>query len=466
LDEAGFRVTEPTPLQRLWLTEAVRLREETAGPLEDREANRRARVNGGDLLTRLQHRALWLAKRDGLLDALEHWLQGAQLALIALAALALISGAGLAFAALGNGQTPVNVFWAMGSLLGLDLLMLLIWILGMTFSGQQNTSLGRLWLWLSEKLARDAKAAQLAPALVLLLQRQRLNRWAVGLVTHGAWLLALLSALLFMLILMATRRYGFVWETTILHSDTFVMITQHLGTAPAWLGFNVPDPEMIRASGDSALNIEIARKAWASWLVGVLLVYGIAPRFLLAMFCLWRWQRGRRSLGLDLALPGYSQLREQLMPSSERMGINDEASELPPLTQAGSTKLESNGAVLVAIELDDDRPWPPSLPKGAVDAGILDSRESRQILLEQMAHTPPARLVIACDPRRSPDRGSLGLIAELAGNAAATHIWLLQAPDNQTLDAARLGDWHTALQQLGLPFTESLPMSWLENGHE
>ena len=459
-------MTEPTPLQRLWLTEAVRLREQQAGPLEDLEANRRARASGGDLPGRVQHRALWLAKRDGMLDALEHWLQGARLALFALVILALISGAGLAFAALGNGQTPVNVFWALGSLLGLNLLMLLIWALGLAFAGEQNASLGRLWLWLSEKLARDAKAAQLAPALVLLLQRQRLNRWVIGLVTHAAWLLALLSALLFMLILMATRRYGFVWETTILHSDTFVILTHTLGSVPAWLGFNVPDPEMIRASGDTVLNIETARKAWAGWLVGVLLVYGIMPRLLLAVFCLWRWRRGRRGLALDLNLPGYAQLREQLMPASERLEIDDETSELAPLAQAGVTELESDGAVLVAIELDTERPWPPPLPKDVVDAGILDSHESRQKLLEQMARFPAARLVIACDPRRSPDRGSLGLIGELAGHAAATRVWLLQAPENQTLDADRLDDWHTALQQLGLPFADYAPLNWLESGRD
>lgn len=459
-------MTEPTPLQSLWLTEAMRLREEQAGPLEDLEANRRARVNGGDLPGRLQHRALWLAKRDGLLKALDHWIQGARLALFALAALALVSGAGLAFAALGNGQTPVNVFWAMGSLLGLNLFMLLIWVFGLAFSGQQNASIGRLWLWLSEKLARDAQAIHLGPALVLLLQRQRLNRWVIGLVTHGAWLLALCSALLFLLILMATRRYGFVWETTILHSDTFVLFTQALGKAPAILGFNVPDPEMIRASGDNALNIEMVRKAWASWLVGVLLVYGIAPRLLLAVFCLLRWQRGRRYLALDLNLPGYAQLREQLMPGSERLGINDEAIELSPLTRTATHVQNSDGAVLVAIELDNERPWPPLLPNEIVDAGILDSRESRQKLLEQLAHFPAARLVIACDPRRSPDRGSLGLIAELASNAAETRIWLLPAPDKLALDTDRLADWHTALRQLGLTFTNDAPLDWLENGHE
>ncbi|TPG81952.1 DUF2868 domain-containing protein [Pseudomonas arsenicoxydans] len=459
-------MTELTGLQTLWLTETVRLREEHAGPLDDMEANRLARSAGGDLPTRIQRRAVWLAERDGLANALQHWLQGARMALIVMAVLAVISGAGLAFAAMGDGQTPVNVFWALGSLLGLNLILLLSWALGLVFAGEHGATLGRLWLWLSEKLARDAKAAQLAPALLLLLQRHKLNRWAVGTLVNGLWLLAMLSALVILLTLMATRRYGFVWETTILSADTFVAMTQALGALPALLGFSVPTVEMIRASGDAALNIESARQAWAAWLVGVLLVYGVLPRLLLMLFCRWRWKTGQAKLHLDLNLPGYAQLRERLMPTSERLGISDAAPELLHHVESGVTDQQSDGALLVAIELDDQRPWPPQLPKTVGNAGILDSRESRHRLLEQLSRFPPARLVIACDPRRSPDRGSLALIAELARNAAATRVWLLPAPPGEALDAERLGDWHVALQQLELPFADCAPMNWLETGHE
>ena len=459
-------MTALNPLHRLWLTETVRLREEHAGPLEDLEANRLARTAGGDLATRIQQRALHLAERDGLAAALSRWLQGARLALVLLAAVAVISGAGLAFAALGNGLAPVNVFWALGSLLGLNLILLISWALGLLFAGEHSASLGRLWLWLSEKLARDAKAAQLAPALLLLLQRQKLNRWAVGVLVNSLWLLALLSALVILLTLLATRRYGFVWETTILGADTFVAVTQALGTLPALLGFNVPTVEMIRASGDSALNIESARQAWAAWLVGVLLVYGLLPRLILALLCLWRWKRGRAALHLDLNLPGYAQLRERLMPSSERLGVNDVAPDHLHSISGGASELESDGALLVAIELDDQHPWPPKLPANVKNAGILDSRESRNKLLEQLSRFPPARLAIACDPRRSPDRGSLALIAELARSATDTRVWLLQAPPGQALDAERLGDWHAALQQLGVSFADCAPLSWLETGHD
>ncbi|MEO3724132.1 DUF2868 domain-containing protein [Pseudomonas syringae] len=457
-------MTELTSLQNLWLTETVRLREEHAGPLDDLEANRLARAAGGDLPGRIQRRALWLAERDGLTSALKHWLQGARLALVLLAIFAVLSGAGLAFAALG--QTPVNVFWALGSLLGLNLILLLSWALGLIFAGEHGATLGRLWLWLSEKLARDAKAAQLAPALLLMLQRKKLNRWALGTLVNGLWLLAMVSALVLLLTLMATRRYGFVWETTILSADTFINMTQALGTLPALLGFNVPTVEMIRASGDTALNIESARQAWATWLVGVLVVYGVLPRLLLALFCFWRWNSGKAALRLDLNLPGYAQLRERLMPTSERLGITDPEPAYLHRIESTVGEHASEGALLVAIELDDQHSWPPTLPKNVSNAGILDSRESRNKLLEQLSRFPPARLAIACDPRRSPDRGSLALIAELARNAAATRVWLLQAPSGQALDAERLGDWHVALQQLELPFADCAPLNWLEHGHD
>nr|WP_237614062.1 DUF2868 domain-containing protein [Pseudomonas aeruginosa] len=124
------------------------------------------------------------------------------------------------------------------------------------------------------------------------------------------------------------------------------------------------------------------------------------------------------------------------------------------------------GAVLVAVELDDRRPWPPKLAEGVADAGILDDGQQRRRLLEQLTRYPPARLAIACDPRRSPDRGTLALLGELARCAASTRIWLLQAPPGEALDSDRLGDWHAALERLQLPHGETSPLAWLETGHD
>ena len=461
--------SSPTPLQRLWLSETIRLREEHAGPLEDAEANRLARAEDGDLAQRIQHRALLLARRDGQWQALLHLLQGARLAGLLLALLALLSGAGLALAALGDGRQPVNVFWALGSLLGLNLLMLVGWLLGLLLTRDHPGALGRLWLWLwlSEKLARDASAAQLAPALLLMLQRQRLTRWGLGLLVNGLWTLAMLAALTTLLLLLATRRYGFVWETTILAGDTFIALTQSIGALPALLGFSLPDIDVIRASGDAAIASEAARQSWAGWLVGVVLVYGLLPRLLLALLCLWRWQSGTRRLRLDLDLPGYSLLRQRLQPDSERLGVCDLAPAAPHQPQGGASAQPGSGALLLGLELDERRPWPPlPLPKGVADAGVIDSREQRRQLLEQLTRFPPQRLAIACDPRRSPDRGTLALLGELARSSSATRIWLLPPAPGECLDSARLADWHQALGTLGLPQGDTAPLNWLETGHD
>ncbi len=461
-----FENPTPSRLQRLWLSETMRLREEQAGPLEDSEANRRAQAQGGALSERIQTRAWLLGERDGQVQALQHWLQGARLAGLFLLLLAILSGSGLAVAALGDGLRPVNVFWALGSLLGAHLLLLLGWTLSLLLSRDSAGALGLVWLWLSAKLARDAQAAQLAPSLLLMLQRQRISRWGLGVLVHGFWLLTLLTALLTLLALLATRRYGFVWESTLLGGDSFIALTHALGSLPALLGFSLPDAELIRASGDSVLASEQARLSWAGWLVGVLVVYGLLPRAGLLLLCLWRWQRGQAALTLDLSLPGYSLLRERLQPSSERLGICDAAPAQLHQAHAGSSVVDSQGAVLVAVELDPQRSWPPPLPKGISDAGVLDSREQRKQLLDQLSRFPPARLLIACDPRRSPDRGSLALLGELARSAAATRICLLPPPPGETLDSARLDDWYRALEQLELQHSNSLPLSWLEHGHD
>ena len=110
-----------------------------------------------------------------------------------------------------------------------------------------------------------------------MLQRQRLTRWGLGLMVNALWALAMLAALVTLLLLLATRRYGFVWETTILGGDTFIALTQAIGALPALLGFSLPDVELIRASGDAAIASEVARQSWAGWLVGVVLVYGLLP---------------------------------------------------------------------------------------------------------------------------------------------------------------------------------------------
>lgn len=430
--------TRLPPLQSRWLAEVVRRHEERHAALDDERVHAAARAAAPDFEGRLLHRADALAGGMGWRDAILRWQARARVLLVAAALLALVLGFGAAAGVLGDGARPVNVVWTLGGLLGVHLLSLLLWLLSLALQGgarggfQHGGVLGRAWLALTGFLDRSKAAADLPLALGGLLGRGRLAAWGVGAANHALWFAALLGATLGVLALLATRRYGFVWETTILPAQSFVGLSAALGALPATLGFPVPDAATVVASGDAPMVDEAGRRAWAGWLVGALVVYGVLPRLVLVVLCALMWRRGTRRLALDLSRPGYARLRPLLMPDSERIGVRDPApAAMPRPLRHAAVATGDGGAVAVALELGDDLSWPDVLATPAsgadsvwTDGGRLDGREQRRAARERFAAHPPARLLVAVDARQTPDRGSLGLIAELADHAQSIRVWL------------------------------------------
>lgn len=428
----------------------MRLREEVAGPLEDREATAAARAAGGDIEARIVCRARRLGEREGLARAVASWSARARVVTLLLSAIALVSGFGAALAVLGDGTRPVNVVWALGGLLGVHLLSLALWVAGLWLGGRDAGGvLGRAWLGLSSRFSGAHETRDVAAALIGLLGPTRLMRWWLGAVTHGLWLAALCGAVFGLVVTLAARRYGFAWETTILPAELVVRGVAWIGWLPAQLGFPVPDAAAVRASGDAAVTGESMRVAWSSWLVGCVVVYGVAPRLLLWGLCFGLWRGGRRRLRLDLALPGYAVLVPRLAPASERIGVTDaDPGRMPGPHAAGRHAVGNGRGVLVGLELAGRSDWPPPLPAGATDAGILDSREDRKRVVAALQADPPARLLVACDVRQSPDRGSLELIAELSRYAGETGVLLIDPDRTEAGDRRR--HWHDGLQGIGL----------------
>ena len=467
-------LTDPialSPFEARWLAELVRRHEERHGALEDRSALVAARTAAPDFETRVLRRATELGAREGWRAAILRWHGRARLALGGAAVLALVLGFGAAAGVLGDGSRAVNVVWALGGLLGVNLLSLLLWVLATVLQARRarvgphaGGALGRLWLWLVSAFDRSPAAADLPLALGSLLGQGRVASWGLGAVSHGLWALALLGAALGVVTLLATRLYGFVWETTILPADVFVSLTEVLGRLPAALGFPVPDAATVAASGDAPMLQEGGRRAWAGWLLGALLVYGVLPRVLLAAACAGLWLSALRALRLDLSRAGYARLRPLLLPDSERIGVRDpEHKRSGWLPRPAVTPEGAGAAALVALELGADLSWPPSVPElvgahpGApnedfvrCDAGRLDSGEQRRAALQRFSAHPPRRLLIAVDPRRTPDRGNLGLIAELVEHALDTRVWALAAaPGPEQPAASRLPQWREGLARLG-----------------
>ncbi len=469
-----------SPFEARWLAELVRRHEERHGPLEDRSALLAARTEAPEFETRVLRRAAELGAREGWRDAILRWHSRARLALGAAAVLALILGFGAAAGVLGDGSRPVNVVWALGGLLGVNLFSLMLWLLATVLqSGRPRTGvhaggvLGSLWLRLVSVFDRSPAGTELPLALGSLLGRGRAASWGLGAVSHGVWALALVGAAVGVLTLLATRRYGFVWETTILPAGAFVSLTDALGSLPAALGFPVPDAATIAASGDAPMLEEGGRRAWAGWLLGALLIYGVLPRAVLTATCVVLWVRTSQALRLDLSRAAYTRLRPLLLPDSERIGVRDpEPAVMPRPVRHTALAGRAGAPALVAMELGTDLSWPPSVPAAAsaqtaarwqqfaaCDAGCLDSGEQRRAALARFSITPPGRLLIAVDPRRTPDRGNLGLIAELADHAVETRVWVLGADlagdvrgevsAQVAAGADRLPQWREGLARLG-----------------
>ena len=422
-------------------------------------------------------RAQWLGRREGLDGLIGRWRQGAVISLLLMLLIAVLAGIGSAAGALGDGTRPVNVLWALGALLGLHGLTFLLWLASFLLRAGHATGLGRLWLWATRKFARGPDAALVPQALMNLLARAGALRGLFGTISHTLWLAGLGAALITLLMMLSTASYRFVWATTILQPDTFVFVTRALGWLPAQLGFAIPTDDIVRASDNSQILPAAAQAQWSVWLIGVIVVYGLLPRFIAWLLCLTQTIRAQRRLHIDPALPGYATLRDRLLPAIQSSGIDRPVDPLhQPHINAGrlieSDALDSLSTqpLLVGLELPDDLPWPPGdVSHGVVNAGNLDSRTQRNRLQDALAQSHTPRLLIVCDARQTPDRGTLGLVASLTDKAAQTRVWLYTDPEHSS-SSNRLQTWRESLMATGMASDAIVqhadhPLRWLETGN-
>ena len=449
------------------IADTIRLIEH-AGPLEDQAAMREAFCVATGREERLLERARLLGHELMLDRELVRWRDAARFAWLPLALVAFFAAYGSAVAVIGTGRT-VNAVTAFFALLAIPLLTLVLWAAA-AFSGGGaglfgHLSFGNILLRLVARLPgeRTPHALTMAQAAYALLLRARLMPWAFGIVSHAVWAAAFVLILAALWFAFSFQEYRLTWETTILDAAFFVRFVTVTGTLPHWLGFPLPDVVTLLNPGTPGGD----HRAWAWWLIGCAVTYGLLPRVVLGVMSWLAWRRGVRRLHLDTADPYYRKLLARFDEMEQSLIVDPE--RRPPVAHEAVSPASGEGSAVRAVvgfELPPELRWPP-LP--LAHAGQLDriagTGNERRALLDKLTRHRPGALLVVCHAASTPDRGTERFLREAVRAAGQTALLL------ETLDSGEGAQrWQAWLEQAGMQhipcFTDATrAAAWMEGTH-
>ena len=406
-----------------------------------------------DFIQRLNTRAKRLIQENTLNDALQQphrqFIRARRICL----GLAVILGGLAASQAVGDYST-LNIYWLLAVLLGFNLISLLLWISGITLNLQSLSSgiVAQLASWLPYRHKKDPTIASLAShAWWESCLTGNVGKWRISVLTHKFWLTYLAVGMVLLIVLMLAKQYNFIWGTTLLPDSTLPRLTQILGTPLEAMGLKIPDDPQTVASriGVSKQDAE-TRMAWATFLIGALLVYGIFPRLLVLGLSLVMQKWSEHRFKLDLYLPYYIELRQRLMArevkaevidADPQAGVKPAEVTLPPANVAIPSNAQAFG-----IELDQAANWPESV---TCRLNIIDQdSHDEAIALIKNLNGP---LLLGVAAHRLPDRGVQRLIKELVDSSNGKPWLILLSKPSTPVANAREFAWFRLAEACGIP---------------
>ncbi|MCV2371139.1 DUF2868 domain-containing protein [Roseateles oligotrophus] len=423
-------------LARLIQFQAVRIAEQTQA-LDDVQAMRAAYAAHEGIQERLLTRSDRLAPQLGIEQALAGGRE--RLAVVALLAAFLVAvlSYSLVLSVVGHDRR-INAMAALVAVLGPHFLSLLLWFLALLFGGSGG-GLAKGLLNLSTRLpglGGQASRLLLQATLEVMGRSRGLSAWLFGLMTHLVWSLAFVFTLLGLLMAFSFLSYQLSWETTILDGEAFARFAHMTGRLPALFGFATPAVDhMLDGHGD--------HRAWAIWLMGCTLVYGLGLRLVLVILSGLR----ARSLLAGLALAdGSDPYVRRLMARFDAMQAAQVLdAESPAAGRSVNTHLATDhqaGLAVIGFELPDSQGWPAI---AAWQHGLLLARTDgalagKRQLLEHLQQLAPAHLLLVCNAGASPDRATERFLRAAAACAGHSALLLESVPGHQE-SAQRWRDW-------------------------
>lgn len=440
-------------IEQLRKIESAKAEELSYASIKNMPVSATGDFNYPDFIRRLAIRANHLIQDNTLGDALQQphrqFIRARRICL----AVAVILG-GLAASQAISEYSTLNIYWLLAVLLGFNTISLLLWFSGITLNLQSLSSgiVAQLASWLPYRHKRDPTIASLAAhAWWENCLTGNVGKWRISVLTHQFWLVYLSAGLVLLILLMLAKQYNFIWGTTLLPDSSLPRLTQILGTPLEALGLKIPDDPQTVASriGVDRQDSE-TRTAWANFLIGALLVYGLLPRLLVLGFSsvMQKWSEYR--FKLDLYLPYYIELRQHLMTreiKAEVIDADPHAGIKPAeIARPPENIVIPSNAQAFGIELDHTARWPESVicRLNIVDQ---DSHDEAITLIRDL--NSPVLLGVAA--HRLPDRGVQRLIKELVDSSHGKPWLILLSKSSTPVTTAREFAWFRLAEACGIP---------------
>ncbi|MEH6912123.1 MAG: DUF2868 domain-containing protein [Oceanicoccus sp.] len=394
------------------------------------------------------------AEKNKLLAPAKHY---RQLSIALLSFFSILGGFATVEVFSGVERASANFFWILLGLLGVNALSMFIWLVLIVWPNTDNQSgswLMSLQVWLSRKRSQDNNALQ---AWQQAISNTGGQQWHLAVISHGLWLAFLSGTLIMAWLLLSTRQFDFVWETTILDGNTFVHISQWLTTLPSLLGIELPTAKHVIASriGESPQDPDELRLLWSNLLLSSLALYGLLPRAIALLYAIFVRRHHWNKAAPDFSTPYYYQLKMRLSPDTIAEGVvdNDRDSRVPTNDFSASNtatiaKLEQlEGVCLAGLECDGK--WPPLLSELGLDylsptvlsVNAIDRSTREQLLTEASNHNVHNILLLARF-EATPDRGIVRFIRQLNDKPAS--LWLLLVEHRTQQTSQQWHDWLSA----------------------
>ncbi len=411
--------------------------------------------------TRVQARA-WLLGRSLRLPTA--WAQLRRIgwgAWAAVVVLVVLLAGGMAAAVMGEGAR-INLLGALVSLLGMNALVLLLWLASvLRRPGNAAQGGGLVQALVGWGARRAGKPAQrLLAALISTLGQLRATPWLAGLVSHSAWALGFVLILLWMGFGFAFRAYQPVVETTILSPGAVQALVNGLGWLPEQLG--TPKPALQGASLTGTGHIA-GDGGWAWWLMACVFWYGLVPRLLLTALCAIVLRRKLAAVQLPEADPGYQWALARFKRLVPTRVIDADRSQPASAQGAAGAQTAAWGLLLYelpALQADDAALWrsvqaqlahtqPPAWT-GSCDGSAASIAQVRDALARQH----PLHLVLAVSGSASPDRSVARFVRSLRAQSASVQLHLVWPGNVPVADQTELRQrWQDWLQAEALDAT-------------